>query len=46
VDRAGSCRKSRHLGGRWWIDENGDGEMDEGDAYFSRTLLGPGCEAP
>jgi hypothetical protein len=35
-----------HRGGRWWIDENGDGEMDEGDAFFSCPLLGPGREEP
>ena len=35
-----------HHGGRWWIDDNGDGEMDEGDVYFSCPLLGPGREAP
>jgi hypothetical protein len=35
-----------HHGGRWWIDDNGNGEMDEGDTYFSCPLLGPGREAP
>jgi hypothetical protein len=35
-----------HRGGRWWIDENGNGEMDEGDVYFSCPLLGPGREEP
>jgi hypothetical protein len=29
-----------HRGGRWWIDENGNGEMDDGDVYFSCPLLG------
>ena len=33
-----------HRGGRWWIDMNTDGEMDEGDSYFSCPLLGPGRE--
>ena len=35
-----------HHGGRWWIDENGSGDMDEGDTYFSCPLLGPGREEP
>jgi len=35
-----------HLGGRWWIDVNGDSEMDEGDKYFLCPLLGPGRENP
>ena len=33
-----------HLGGRWWIDVNGDSEMDEGDKFFLCPLLGPGRE--
>ncbi len=33
-----------HVGGRWWVDANGNGEMDEGDAFFSCPLLGPGRE--
>ena len=32
------------VGGRWWVDVNGDGEMNEGDAFFSCPLLGPGRE--
>ena len=35
-----------HLGGRWWIDLNGDGVMDAGDKYFLCPLLGPGREMP
>lgn len=35
-----------YVGGRWWLDLNGDGEMDDGDAYFSCPLLGPGRENP
>jgi hypothetical protein len=35
-----------YVGGRWWVDENGSGEMDEGDAFFSCPLLGPGRESP
>ena len=31
-----------HLGGRWWIDKNQDGEMDSDDMYFLCPLLGPG----
>ncbi len=31
-----------YVGGRWWVDVNGDGEMDEGDAFFICPLLGPG----
>jgi hypothetical protein len=35
-----------YVGGRWWVDVNGDGEMDEGDNYFLCPLLGPGREDP
>jgi hypothetical protein len=35
-----------HRGGRWWMDDNGNGEMDDDDVYFSCPLLGPGREAP
>jgi hypothetical protein len=35
-----------YLGGRWWLDMNGDGEMDEDDAFFLCPLLGPGRENP
>jgi len=31
-----------YLGGRWWIDLNEDGYMDDDDAYFLCPLLGPG----
>jgi len=31
-----------HVGGRWWIDLNGDDVMDAGDKYFLCPLLGPG----
>ena len=31
-----------YLGGRWWIDVNGDSEMDDDDVYFMCPLLGPG----
>ncbi|MFW5450010.1 MAG: hypothetical protein ACKE9I_00285 [Methylophagaceae bacterium] len=33
-----------HLGGRWWVDANPNGVMDEDDAYFLCPLLGPGRE--
>ncbi len=35
-----------YLGGRWWVDLNGDREMNEGDHFFSCPLLGPGREMP
>lgn len=35
-----------YVGGRWWMDTNGDGEMDAGDAYFVCPLLGPGRSDP
>ncbi len=35
-----------YVGGRWWIDTNGDGEMDDMDTYFSCPLLGPGRSEP
>jgi hypothetical protein len=35
-----------YVGGRWWVDVNGNDEMDEGDKYFSCPLLGPGRETP
>ena len=35
-----------HVGGRWWIDLNADGEMDSGDKYFLCPLLGPGRVTP
>ncbi len=31
-----------YVGGRWWVDTNGNDVMDEGDAYFLCPLLGPG----
>jgi hypothetical protein len=30
-----------YVGGRWWIDANGDGEQNEGDAFFSCFLFLP-----
>jgi hypothetical protein len=36
-----------YVGGRWWVDIDGNGEMDEGvDHFFSCPLLGPGRTAP
>lgn len=35
-----------YVGGRWWLDVNGNGEMDSGDHYFLCPLLGPGRDAP
>ncbi len=35
-----------YVGGRWWIDLNVDGAMDEGDKYFLCPLLGPGRTTP
>jgi len=35
-----------YVGGRWWVDVNGNGEMDPGDDYFSCPLLGPGRDKP
>ena len=33
-----------YLGGRWWIDVDGQNVMDEGDLYFMCPLLAPGYE--
>lgn len=35
-----------YLGGRWWVDVNGDNMMDAGDAYLLCPLLGPGRTSP
>lgn len=35
-----------YLGGRWWVDVNGDGLQDAGDHYFLCPLLGPGRPTP
>ena len=35
-----------YKGGRWWVDLNGDGQMNDGDHFFSCPLLGPGREMP
>lgn len=31
-----------YVGGRWWVDVDGDGEMSAADHYFICPLLGPG----
>jgi hypothetical protein len=32
-----------YLGGRWWVDVNGNGRMDaQGDLFFMCPLLAPG----
>ena len=31
-----------YVGGRWWVDDNGNGKMDAGDLFFICPLLGPG----
>jgi hypothetical protein len=35
-----------YLGGRWWVDNNGNGIQDEGDSFFLCPLLGPGRPTP
>lgn len=35
-----------YLGGRWWVDTNGNGYQDEGDHFFLCPLLPPGREEP
>ena len=35
-----------YLGGRWWMDTNGNNVMDEGDHFFLCPLLGPGQTSP
>jgi hypothetical protein len=35
-----------YLGGRWWMDTNGNETMDEDDRYFLCPLLGPGRTSP
>ncbi len=33
---------TEYVGGRWWVDANETGVMDDGDVYFLCPLLGPG----
>jgi len=35
-----------YVGGRWWIDNNGDNMMDSGDTFLLCPLLGPGRTTP
>ena len=35
-----------YLGGRWWIDNNGNNIQDEGDTFLLCPLLGPGRTSP
>ena len=35
-----------YIGGRWWVDINGDNIQDDGDHFFMCPLQGPGREAP
>lgn len=35
-----------YVGGRWWVDVNGNDIQDEGDHYFLCPLLGPGRTTP
>ncbi len=35
-----------YLGGRWWVDVNGDGIQDAGDMFLLCPLLGPGSPTP
>lgn len=35
-----------YVGGRWWVDTNGNGMRDDGDHFFECPLLGPGREMP
>jgi hypothetical protein len=38
-------RDPEYVGGRWWVDVDGNMEMDAGDHFFSCPLLGPGRDA-
>jgi hypothetical protein len=35
-----------YVGGRWWVDVNGNNRMDAGDDYFGCPLHGPGRLTP
>jgi hypothetical protein len=39
-------RDTGYVGGRWWVDVNGNGMQDGGDHYFSCPLLPPGRPVP
>lgn len=38
--------QSGYLGGRWWVDENGNGIQDAADHFFLCPLLPPGRPTP
>lgn len=35
-----------YVGGRWWVDVDGSGDMSAADHYFICPLLGPGRATP
>lgn len=35
-----------YLGGRWWVDANGNGVQDDGDSFLLCPLLPPGRPTP
>jgi hypothetical protein len=35
-----------YVGGRWWVDVDGNGIMDENDSFLLCPLLGPGRTSP
>ena len=35
-----------YVGGRWWIDSNGNNIMDQADTFLLCPLLGPGRTSP
>jgi len=35
-----------YLGGRWWVDTNGNGIQEESDTFLLCPLLGPGRTSP
>jgi hypothetical protein len=35
-----------YLGGRWWVDVNGNGVQDSGDHFFLCPLIPPGRPTP
>ena len=39
-------RDTGYYGGRWWVDGNSNGHMDEEDVYFLCPLLGQGRAEP
>ena len=39
-------RDTEYFGGRWWVDANENGYMDDEDVYFLCPLLGGGRSEP